>query len=426
MRFKPEVMDTELPGILRQFVKIAGREEWKKRLRWLEREVRRETGLRHFWHERCPLELGFSRSWRQLRKTGQIPFDTADEDGRRFLSFAAMTVRCHQRLTPTGRKRLAGMLRSATKGDFGLGPVAYEMKIATHLLGLDYDVVFHDLEGGRGLRPAGGQGRHDSGGGVYAHVRGCWPENPPQRALPVRRPVFAVDARDHLGNLTTSLFARLTIPGRLESADAYQKPLCTLVGRALLGGGTDLEQDGARVRVEAFDVERVAGPWNARHDFGRAAMEARLLSHFDLVNKNAMVYFRPGRSVVVLLIVSEQQDQVLNGMHAELRKKTKDQFTGGHPAILCCHLADLTSPQLLSLGEGGPGTGLDYLATDLMHRRPHLFSVTYTAPGRAGVVDAAQSIREKGPAYTVVNPDHPLAGDERLSIFRDGWPPAGS
>ena len=343
-------MDTELPGILRQFVKIAGREEWKKRFRWLEREVRRETGLRHFWHERCPLELGFSRSWRQLRKTGQIPFDTADEDGRRFLSFAAMTVRCHQRLTPTGRKRLAGMLRSATKGDFGLGPVAYEMKIATHLLGLDYDVVFHDLEGGRGydlLAAKDGMTLEVE----CTHMSGDAGRKIHRKELYRFADRFSPWMRDHLGNLTTSLFARLTIPGRLESADAYQKPLCTLVGRALLGGGTDLEQDGARVRVEAFDVERVAGPWNARHDFGRAAMEARLLSHFDLVNKNAMVYFRPGRSVVVLLIVSEQQDQVLNGMHAELRKKTKDQFTGGHPAILCCHLADLTSAQLISLAR---------------------------------------------------------------------------
>ena len=425
MRFKPEVVDTELPGILRQFVEVAGWRDWKKRLRWLEREMRRETGVCHFWRERCPLELGFSRMWRHLRNTGEVPVDTADEDARRFLSFAAMTVRCHQRLTPTGRKRLAGMLRSATKGDFGLGPVAYEMKVATHLLGRDYDVVFHDLEEGRGYDLLAAKD------GMTLEVECTHMSGDAGRKIHRKELYRFADRlspwmRDHLGNLTTGLFARLTIPGRLESADAYQKPLCALVGRALLSGGTDLEQDGARVRVEAFDVERVAGAWTARGDFARDAMEARLLSHFDLVNKNALVYFRPGRSVVVLLIVSDQEDEVLNGMHTELRKKTKGQFTGQHPAILCCHLADLTSAQLLSLGEGGTGTGLDYLATDLMVRRPHLFSVTYTAAGSTGAVDAAQSIREKGPAYTVVNPDHPLAGDERLSVFRDGWPPEGS
>ena len=423
MRFTPEAMDTELPEILSQFVNIAGRDGWKKRLRWLEREVRRETGMRHFWRERCPLELGFSRMWRHLRKTGGVPFDIADEDARRFLSFAAMTVRCHRRLTPKARKRLAGMLRSATKGDFGLGPVAYEMKLAVHLLGRDYDVVFHDLESG------GGYDLLATKGGLTlevecTHMSGDAGRKIHRKELYRFADRFSPWMRDHLGNLSTGLFARLTIPGRLESADAYQKPLCALVGRALLGGGTDWEQDGARVRVEAFDVERVAGPWAARGDaFGRAAMEARLLDHFDLVNKNVLVYVRPGRSVVVLLIVSDQPDEVLNGMHAELRRKTKGQFTGRRPAILCCHLADLTQAQLLSLAEGGVGTGLDYLATDLMVRRPHLCSVTYTAAGGTGEVDAVQSMREKGPAYTVVNPDHPLAGDKRLSVFRDGWPP---
>ena len=425
MRFKPEVLDTELPEILRQFIKIAGRAAWKKRLQGLEREMRRESGMRHFWRERCAMELGFSRMWRHLRKTGEISIYSADEDARKFLSFAAMTVRCHQGLTPKGRKRLEGMLRSATKGDFGLGPVAYEMELATHLLGSDFDVVFHDLEGGRGydlLAAKDGMTLEVE----CTHMSGDAGRKIHRKDFYRFADRFSAWIRDHLGNLTTGLFARLTIPGRLESADAYQKPLCALVARALLGDGADLERDGARVRVEAFDVERVAGTWTARDNPGGAAMEARLVSHFDLVNKNALVYVRPGQSVVVVLIESERQDEVARAMHLELSKKTKNQFTGQRPAMLCCHLADLTSAELQSLGQGGTATGLDYLATALILRRPHLYSVTYTAPGRMSVVDAAQSIREKGLTYTVVNPDHPLAGDERLSVFRDAWSPEGS
>ena len=136
--------------------------------------------------------------------------------------------------------------------------------------------------------------------------------------------------------------------------------------------------------------------------------------------KNALVHFRPRKSVVVLLIVSDQKDEVLNGMHAELRKKTKGQFTGNRPGILCCRLADLTQEQLLSVGEGG-GSGLDYLATDLILRRPHLYSVTYTAAGSTRGA-GPELVRGKGPAYTVVNPDHPKAGDRPLSVFPDGWP----
>ena len=420
MHFKPEVMDTELPGILRRFVKIAGRDIWKKRLAWLEREMRRETGMRHFWRERCPLELGFARVWRECRKTGQVSVEAADEETRRFLAFAAMTVRCHERLTPKGRNRLAGMLRSATRGDFGLGPVAYEMKVASHLMSREYDVQFHDLEGGQGhdlLAAKDGMSLEVE----CTHMSGDAGRKIHRKELYRFGDRAAAWMRDHLGNLTTGLFVQLTIPGRLESADDYQKTMCALVGRGLLSGDTDTEQDGNRVHVRAFDVESVAGPWTATDAFGTGAMEARLLSHFDLVNKNALVYFRPRQSVVVLLIVSDQKDEVLNGMHAELRKKTKGQFTGNRPGILCCHLADLTQEQLLSLGQG-EGTGLDYLATDLIHRRPHLYSVSYTATGstRGG---ARESVRENGPAYTVTNPDHPNAGDDRLSVFLEGWSP---
>ena len=425
MHFEPEVVDTELPEVLRRFVKIAGRETWDKRLKWLNREVRRETGMRHFWLERCPLELAFSRVWRQYRKTKQVLVEPNDEEAPRFLAFAAMTVRCHQRLTPTGKKRLEGMLRSATRGDFGLGPVAYEMKVASHLMSRDYDVVFHDLEGGRGYDLLAAK----DGTSVEVeckHMSGDAGRKIHRKELYRFGDRAATWMRDHLASLTTGLFVRLTIPGRLESADDYQKGLCGLMGRALLAGDADTEQDGNRVHVRAFDVERVAGPWTATDNFGRAKMEARLLTHFNLVNKNALVYFRPRQSVVVLLIESDQKDDVLNGMLAELRRKTKGQFTGNCPAILCCHLADLTQEQLLSLGQGGRGTGLDYLATDLMRRRPHLYSVTYTAAGSAGGAVSADSLRERGPAYTVLNPDHANAGDERLSVFLEGWPPEAS
>ena len=62
-----------------------------------------------------------------------------------------MVVHCHRRLRPAGKKRLAGMLADATNRDFGLGSVAYEMEVAAHLMSRGYDVVFHDLEGGKGF-----------------------------------------------------------------------------------------------------------------------------------------------------------------------------------------------------------------------------------------------------------------------------------
>ena len=236
--------------------------------------------------------------------------------------------------------------------------------------------------------------------------------------------------RGHLGNLTTGLFAQLTIPGRLEPNDEYQKSLCALLGRAQLSGDADLEQDGISASVRAFEVEIVAGPWTPADGFGRARMEAKLFNHFNLVNKNALVYIWPQQSVVAVLIESVQKDEVLKAMHAELRKSVKGQLSGARPAVLCCHLADLTQDGLLALGrDGQQGTGLDYLATALMLSKRHLYSMTYTTSGSVGralarIGGAGTVGRVKGSAYTVLNPDHLRAGDERLSVFLAGWPPS--
>ncbi|MCY4014260.1 MAG: hypothetical protein OXG82_16275 [Gammaproteobacteria bacterium] len=291
------------------------------------------------------------------------------------------------------------------------------MKVASHLMSRGYDVIFHDLEGGRGYDFLAAK----EGVSVEVeckHMSGDAGRKIHRKELYRFGDRAALWMRNHLASLTTGLFVRLTIPDRLESGDQYQKALCTFLGQALLSGEPDAERDGNRIQVQEFDVEQVAGPWLAAGKFDRTEMEARLTHHFGLAHKNALLYLRPHQSVVALLIQSDQKDNVLNAMHAELRKSTKDQFTGELPAILCCHLADLTQEQMLSLGRGGHGRALDSLATELMRRRPHLYSVTFTAAGSV----SADSVREKGPAYTILNRDHPRATDERLSIFRDGWP----
>ena len=74
MRFKPAVMDTELPEILLQFVELAGRREWKKRLSLLERQVRRETGDRSLLAGALPIGI------RLLAGLATFPADAGDFD----------------------------------------------------------------------------------------------------------------------------------------------------------------------------------------------------------------------------------------------------------------------------------------------------------------------------------------------------------
>ena len=138
-----------------------------------------------------------------------------------------------------------------------------------------------------------------------------------------------------------------------------------------------------------------------------------------------LILFRPRRHAVIVVLQSLNIDKVLPGIHRQLKDSAGKQFSGDLPAILCCHLSDLDAEDLLELYQyrDEQGTGLDYMTTDLILRRPPLLAVTYTAPGgiaREPMMIGSfeqQSQRERGPAYTIRNPNHPFAEDARYSLF---------
>ena len=419
----------DLPAALEKFVRIAGWSTWSKRLDWLEKEARRESGMRHFWAERCALELAFASVWRRYRTTRRLPrVDSMAPEAVRFLGFATEVVRCHDRLGQRGRKRLKGMLRDATNKDDGLAPLAHEMFIARHLTSCGYDVAFHDLEGGSGFDLLA------SKAGVSVEIECKHISGDIGRQIH-RKEFYRFGDRvtprmlGHLGNLETGLFVRLKIPRRLHRREEIQEELAAMLGRAMVSGLARIEENGNCVEVREFDVGEVADGWASARGVDRQRMETALARHFGLVNKNVLVYVQPRQSVIVVAIESMKGDRVLAAIHRMLRDSSKDQFDDGSPAILCCHLAEVTEEQLAGLrNKGERGIGLDYMTSDLLERRPNLHSVTYTGQGRVreklvGPRNRPQrSIGETGPVYTIKNANHPMAGDDRLSVFPEGWP----
>ena len=150
MYFPPEVIDHEFPDLIHRFKDITGWQPWQKRLTWLDESAKRAVAMPHFWQDRFELELAFATIHRRYKATGRYPRKNLSIHQQRFLSFVAMVVRCYERLSPRGQNRLRGMLLDSLKNDYGLSPVAYEMKIAAHLLTRQFDVTFHDLETGGG------------------------------------------------------------------------------------------------------------------------------------------------------------------------------------------------------------------------------------------------------------------------------------
>ena len=150
MYFPPEVTDKELPSLIRRFKEITGWSPWQKRLTWLEAGVKRTVAMPHFWRERFELELAFAAMHKRYKVTRRYPTRNLAIDQQRFVSFVSMLVRCYERLNQRGQNRLRGMILHSLKTDYGLAPLAYEMKIVAHLMTKDFDVTFHDLETGGG------------------------------------------------------------------------------------------------------------------------------------------------------------------------------------------------------------------------------------------------------------------------------------
>lgn len=426
MRFETEMGDAELPELLEEFESFAVSNSWEKRLRQVESLANNGTGAGHLLRERLELEL----AWASLREisvhSGQLLTERLGTSELAFLSFAAMVVNCHHRLTNRGRRRLEGMLRDGMNKRHGLASVAHEMRVACHLMGRGYDVGFHDMETGGGFDFLATKAE------TSAEVECKYVTCDIGRQIH-REPLYRLGDRvaptmlRYLAGLQTGLLLRLTIPGRMGVDDEQQKELCELLSQAMVSGEVPLENDWGRVRVEEFDVGEMTARWATVGGFEEPRMREALARHFGTVNRNLFVFVNTNPGAIVVVVDSLVKDKVLRAIHDELRRSSRQQLSGSRPAILCCHLADLTEGQLTGLMEKGEhGIGLDYMTLDLLDRRHHVHSVTYTVAGvarwRSFVREGApiQARVESGRTYTISNPDHEMAGDQRLEVFADG------
>ena len=417
MRFDTKVRDSEVPSVLRKFIRLGGRDRWRKRLEWVQRELKKPTGMQHFSRERWWMEIAFADVWRRYKRNSPDLVNKTDAKELSFLNCALAAVRCHARLSPMGRNRLNGMLVDATKQQEGLGPFAYEMKIATHLMHQGYDVEFHDAEGGSGFDYMATKN------GACAEIECKFMSGDLGRKVHLMSLAqFSEEITPamigRLSSLDKGLFVRLTVPDRLEG-EVQRLALAALVKRVVERRGTEELSDGTRAEVQEFDVRSVTRNWASSVGLAKAQIDISLRKHFGLDNNNVLIYVQPGKNAIVVVVESAQKDHVLDGMLGVLKRAAKRQFSGQLPGILCCHLADLSQEQLLSLSQDA-GAGLNPLASELFDRRPHVYSVTFTASD--SVHSDSHMVTAKGPAYTFKNDDHAQYDDSRLSIFSEGWP----
>lgn len=423
MHFATNAVPAEIPAQLRRFVSITGWKPWKRRLEWLFEQVRANPTMPFFLNERFGLELAFEQIVRHRDQTSRHLWPPETPEQQRFYSFLAMVVRCYQRLTPVGQVRLKGMMEDALKSDYGLASLAFEMKVAAHLMTSGFDVTFHDIEG---------SGRFDylvEKDDVEAEIECKLISGDIGRQIHLKK--FHHLGTDILPVLTDfsdresgGYLIRVLIPGRLNGSKNQNSEIRHLTSLALSKSNSCEHLGGLEITISSFPIEKSPFGQLSPENISEDIVQKFLSSEFKLENKNVLFQLRPNKTAILFVVESAKKDAVLKGIHRQLKDAARYQFSGYRPGVLCCEFADMTEDKLLELGnDKNKPTGLDFMVSDLLKRRPQIHTLVFTTPGTVRIEKAglgtsiSTSIQESGPAYLYRNDLNALADDPKYDIF---------
>ena len=406
-----------------RLIAITGWKPWQRRLAWLHEQVRANPTMPYFLDERFGLELAFDQIRRHYNQSGRYPWPPETPEQQRFYSFLAMVSRCHHRLNSKGKIRLKGMIVDALKSDSGFSPLAYEMKTVAHLMSQGFDVVFYDMDQG------GGFDYLIEKDGIELEIECKLISADIGRQIHPRKfHLLSTTLLPEMANILSQeiggYLIRITIPGRLNGDRRQHHEIRDLMLKAVADQETEMAQGEYKVSTSRFSISESPFGNIPRDDISMDHIQRFLLEGFEIEDRNVLVQFRPKNGAVLVIVESEKNDTVLKEIHHQLKKAARNQLIGELPGILCCELSDLTEDQLLALGSAEElGTGIQYMISNLITKCPKIHTVVFTSKGTVRMKKSskdglsATSLQETGPAYTFINPDHPLAGDKRYDIF---------
>lgn len=427
VHFSTDLDPAGLPATLRLMTGIVDWRTWQRRIESLRLGSNANPYWQHYLHERHGLELAFGDVRRYRMTTGRCPWPPRTPEEYRLYSFLATAVRVYPRLSERAQARFAGALRSALEKEFGLGPLAFEMKVAAHLMSRGFDVNFHDLESG------GGYDFLASRDGFEAEVECKHVSADIGRQIHRRKlhdlggALFQTKDRDGCPANSGRLL-RVMLPGRLSGNKEQQQALIERIAAVVSGEAESIDDPVCAVSAEPFALQDSLFSAERGNNVTMKDIERYLSGAHGIENAHVLMNWRPGQGAVIVLVQSRKPDRVLDEMFKRLKTDAKRQFSEKLPALLCVHIADLTQQQLRELAEldrTGTGTGLQRAASILLQIRPHLHSIAVMADGDVEITRQAYNgamstcVQEVGPSYVFTNPEHPMAAVSPLEkVFR--------
>jgi len=433
MHLNTEVHDVEIPRLIDKFIAITGMKEWKRRFAWLATQRKQNNLLSDYLGQIYALELELARVRKEIAETGRFGIRIDTVERYRLFAFITGVTKIYERLSPTGQKRLRGMILAGLH-DAGLTPLQQEISVATHLFARGFDVTFSDMETGSGFDFLATRD------GIELEVEckrvglSLGRKIPRLEALTLHKHIEA-QIKPVVTRLNCGLFLRVVLPERLTVNYSEQKAIAAAVGKACRTGVT---LNGPHCDVEVHEFQIQGTPFE--HAAGQADMpviRAFMEKQFNVKNREMYVLGTKGKRALAVSIESRQSDSVVENLFADLSDSAARQFSKTRPGVLCVQFIDLTDEQIQRIDSTSdeaspkrPSYILRETSTFLASpNRAHIHSLAFRGRGDVGRSAAIQGnvlthhVQEEGSAFFVTNENHPLAKDRRYAIFGDESPP---
>jgi hypothetical protein len=418
-----------IPSFLDRFLNIIGPEPWIRRYRSLGQQMLVNPLLVPYFEDRHSLELRLgqlldgSPSAIDLKTVG-----LSDPRDYALFSFIAPVVLVFDQLTPLGRNRVAGILRDGLNAD--LRPFKSEIDTVTHLMRQGFDVTLQDIDHGRGFDFLAVKD------GVELEVECKSASGDLGRQVHRRRMIeLSGHVQPVIKEALTSEGGRLVrvlLPGSLHGRREFLSHVAETM-RSVIRTERSVDTDQCSVEFREFDL--ALSPFGTS-DPAAVTMDAvQAFLERETGNSNHHVFFgyRPGKVAVAFVVESRKPDRVVRGLMHDLKTSARAQFTKRRPGVLVVQFLELSAAELLNVAshdssERSRAPAIQ-IATNLFFDNPdrgHIHTLVYRAQGTlhksvsVGQDRIERSYQEQGPTYGFKNPNHPLAGDPRYSLFTAG------
>lgn len=372
----------EIPSIYRRLATAIGAEHWQGAV------TRQQVAIRAnpFLDDYLRTEYAIAYQLDQLRilvaRFGTVPHEVCDEPRiLPSLAFAAQVLKVLELSSAKQAKSFVRRVRTAFSNSTEMHGLLLELQAATHFTRRGHHVVLHRVknEGSFDLLI-------DDLGPTGLEVECKFISKNKGRRIHRR------DALEFWGelwqdvariskNLSSGLAVVLTLPNRLPEEPGERSALGKGIITQILAGSSATIGGGAEVRINTFDPAMI----KTAKDTSRYELKKAIDLATGTVNREAAVYGTPAGGVLVFVMQSAIEDDVLNQVLATLGDSAARQFTLKRGALFWVALQDIDADQLLSLHQqdSAPGkqpTALKIRVSDFLHQAPdHIIGIVFSS-----------------------------------------------